>query len=210
MGSFLNVCIHRIPRGESIVSPPSHCPHCGYSIPWYLNIPLVTWLWLGGKCANCKAGISARYFLVELLTGVAFAVCWICFSRVSGHVSPALPLVYCLMISGLIAATFIDIEHLIIPDQFTFGGMVAGLFCSFSRAAGSKSTSPTLAPQVPARRGTALELHWHGRRGGTHLHGGARSGKPFLGKRAKMKLPPDSRIIFTRNLRQTSGRRISL
>ena len=62
VGSFLNVCIHRMPRGESIVSPPSHCPHCNYSIPWYLNIPLVTWLWLGGKCRNCGAPIAVRYF----------------------------------------------------------------------------------------------------------------------------------------------------
>ena len=62
VGSFLNVCIHRMPIGESIVSPPSHCPHCRYSIPWYLNIPLFTWLWLGGRCANCKAPISPRYF----------------------------------------------------------------------------------------------------------------------------------------------------
>jgi len=54
VGSFLNVCIHRMPRDESIIHPPSHCPHCGYSIPWYLNIPLVTWLWLRGQCANCK------------------------------------------------------------------------------------------------------------------------------------------------------------
>ena len=66
VGSFLNVCIHRMPRGESVVSPPSHCPHCGYSIPWFLNIPLVTWCWLRGKCANCRAPISARYFAVEL------------------------------------------------------------------------------------------------------------------------------------------------
>src|SRR5437867_5224830 len=72
VGSFLNVCIHRMPRGMSVVRPPSHCPQCGYGIPWYLNIPLFTWLFLRGRCANCRAPIPVRYFLVELLTGLAF------------------------------------------------------------------------------------------------------------------------------------------
>jgi len=74
VGSFLNVCIYRMPIGLSVVHPPSHCPHCKYSIPWYLNMPLVTWLVLGGKCKNCKAPIAPRYFLVELLTGIAFSL----------------------------------------------------------------------------------------------------------------------------------------
>src|SRR5271170_944496 len=110
-GSFLNVCIHRMPREESIVRPPSHCPHCGYSIPWYLNIPLVTWLWLRGQCANCKEDISMRYFLVEALTGTVFALSWLSF----GHQVPAAAAVRCVLLAGLIAATFIDFEHFIIP-----------------------------------------------------------------------------------------------
>ncbi|MGI8967122.1 MAG: prepilin peptidase, partial [Limisphaerales bacterium] len=109
VGSFLNVCIHRMPRGESIISPPSHCPHCGYSIPWYLNIPLFTWIYLRGQCSHCSALISARYFLVELLSGLAFLGCWLCF----GQQSISLALVYCLLLSGFIAATFIDFEHFI-------------------------------------------------------------------------------------------------
>src|SRR5512143_3300068 len=86
IGSFLNVCIHRLPLGQSIVSPPSHCPHCKYSIPWYLNVPLVPWLLLRGRCRNCRAPISVRYFLVELLTGLLFLGLWLRF----GHQSAAL------------------------------------------------------------------------------------------------------------------------
>jgi leader peptidase (prepilin peptidase)/N-methyltransferase len=126
VGSFLNVVIYRLPLGQSIVSPPSHCPHCQYSIPWYLNVPLITWLYLRGKCRTCGAPISARYFLVEFLTGMMFLSCWIAF----GHQSAALALVYCLLMAGLIAATFIDFEHFIIPDEITIGGMFAGLVCS--------------------------------------------------------------------------------
>src|SRR5436190_3655306 len=102
VGSFLNVCIHRMPLGMSIVSPPSHCPHCKYSIPWYLNLPLITWLYLGGKCRNCGARISIRYFLVELLTGIIFLGCWLAF----GQRSPWLALTFCLFLAGLIVATF--------------------------------------------------------------------------------------------------------
>ena len=100
VGSFLNVVIHRLPLGESIVSPPSHCPHCKYSIPWYLNIPLITWLFLRGKCRNCGAPISIRYFLVELLTGILFLGCWLRF----GPTSAALALIYCMVLAGLVAA----------------------------------------------------------------------------------------------------------
>ncbi|MCX6896988.1 MAG: prepilin peptidase [Verrucomicrobia bacterium] len=127
VGSFLNVVIHRLPLGESVVSPPSHCPHCKYSIPWWLNIPLVTWLWLRGKCANCRAPISPRYFLVELLTGLAFLACWLQF----GAQSAPLALAYALLLAGFIAAAFIDLEHMIIPDELTLGGIGAGLLCSF-------------------------------------------------------------------------------
>jgi leader peptidase (prepilin peptidase)/N-methyltransferase len=127
VGSFLNVCIHRMPHGKSIVWPPSHCPHCKYSIPWYLNIPLVTWLYLGGKCRNCSAPISVRYFLVELLTAAWFLMSWIQF----GHQSPSLAIVYAFLIAAFIVATFIDLEHYIIPDEITIGGIVVGLICSF-------------------------------------------------------------------------------
>src|SRR5215213_10642876 len=127
VGSFLNVCIYRMPIGKSVISPPSHCPHCGYSIPFYLNIPLVTWLMLRGRCANCREPISIRYFLVELLTGLMFVGCWIGY----GELTPAKALIYCIVVSGLIASTFIDLDQFIIPDEFTIGGVFAGLICSF-------------------------------------------------------------------------------
>ena len=131
VGSFLNVCIYRMPLELSVVSPPSHCPHCKYSIPFYLNVPLVTWLWLGGKCKNCRAPISPRYFIVELLTGIAFLACWLAFGN-HGHPLPtlALALVYSIFLAGLLCATFIDFEHFIIPDEITFGGMIVGLIAS--------------------------------------------------------------------------------
>ena len=127
VGSFLNVCIHRMPAGQSVVSPPSHCPYCKYAIPWYLNLPLITWLYLRGKCNNCGAPIAIRYFLVELLTGALFLASWIAF----GHQSAWLALIYAGFLAGLIVATFIDFEHFIIPDEITIGGMVVGFICSF-------------------------------------------------------------------------------
>jgi hypothetical protein len=112
VGSFLNVCIHRLPLGQSVVTPGSHCPACKYAIPWYLNIPLLTWVYLGGKCRNCRAPISVRYLLVELLTAMLFCACWLAF----GAHSAWLALIYSFFLAGLIAATFIDAEHEIIPD----------------------------------------------------------------------------------------------
>ena len=97
VGSFLNVCIYRMPLDLSVVTPSSHCPHCKYAIPFYLNVPLLTWLSLRGKCKNCGAPISPRYFVVELLTGVAFLACWLVF----GHASPWIAAVYCFFLAGL-------------------------------------------------------------------------------------------------------------
>lgn len=127
VGSFLNVCIYRMPRGLSLVSPPSHCPHCQYRIPWYLNIPLLTWLMLRGRCRNCGAPIAARYFWVELLTGLLFLGVW----WRHGPASPGVAVVYGVFVAGLIAASFIDFEHYIIPDEITLGGVGAGLLASF-------------------------------------------------------------------------------
>lgn len=123
VGSFLNVCIHRMPLGQSVVHPPSHCPRCGCRIPLALNIPLVTWLWLRGRCAGCGEGIPVRYWLVEVLTAGVFLGTWLGF----GRGEPALAGALCILWSLFIAATFIDWEHLIIPDEITLGGAVLGM-----------------------------------------------------------------------------------
>ena len=134
IGSFLNVCIHRMPLDQSIVTPPSHCPHCHQRIRWIDNIPLVSYLALGGKCRDCGARISPRYFLVELLTAVLFLLMWLKLTQwdkppVHGIDYLRSP-IYWLVIAGLIVATFIDFEHYIIPNEITLGGIVAGLLLS--------------------------------------------------------------------------------
>src|SRR3954469_10616940 len=183
VGSFLNVCIHRMPLGQSIVSPPSHCPKCKYSIPWFLNLPLFTWLYLRGKCANCREPISARYFLVELLTGLLFLAAWLIY----GHLSWGLVLVYCIFVAGLIVATFIDFEHFIIPDEITLGGIVVGFLASF--------LVPALHHEqvaVAALRDSFLGIVV----GGGLIYGILRMGKLLFGRK-KLSLPADTTVIFT-------------
>lgn len=131
VGSFLNVCIYRIPRDESVVTPRSHCPHCNTLIPWHLNIPVLSWLCLRGKCATCKGPIAFRYTLVELLTAMTFLAVFMKWAAPAAlHMQPiAHPLVvpvYWLFLGGLILGTFVDFEHFILPDSVTIGGMVAG------------------------------------------------------------------------------------
>lgn len=123
VGSFLNVCIYRMPLGKSVVHPPSHCPGCGQAIRWYQNVPIFSWLALRGRCAGCGIAISARYMLVELLTAGLFAVLWV----LHGPAGPGVALAYAVFTAGLIVATFIDLEHLIIPDEITLGGTVVGI-----------------------------------------------------------------------------------
>jgi leader peptidase (prepilin peptidase)/N-methyltransferase len=183
VGSFLNVCIHRLPLGQSVISPPSHCPHCKYSIPWYLNIPLVTWLSLRGRCRNCGAPIAVRYFLVELLTGLMFLACWLAF----GRQSVALTLVYCLLLSGLMTASFIDFEHFIIPDEITIGGMVAGFLCSLALP-GLQGQETRIAGAGQSLLGLAA--------GSGLVYAILRAGK-FLFGRQRIPLTANSKIIFT-------------
>lgn len=126
IGSFLNVCIYRIPAGQSIAFPPSRCPECHTPIRWYQNVPILSWLVLGGKCASCKTPISHRYPMVEALTGGLFVLVFYCFG-----ISLA-TLVYWLFAAALVVITFIDIDHQIIPDVISLPGTLAGFFCSFA------------------------------------------------------------------------------
>ncbi len=125
VGSFLNVCICRIPEGRSIVSPPSHCPNCGALIRWYQNVPILSWLFLGGKCFSCKVPISWRYPFVELLNGFLFLAV---FYLLGFH---AATLVYWIFVSSLLVITFIDFDHQIIPDLISLPGIVVGFVGSF-------------------------------------------------------------------------------
>jgi leader peptidase (prepilin peptidase)/N-methyltransferase len=125
IASFLNVVIWRAPRGESIVSPPSHCPKCNSPIKWYQNIPILSWLALRGKCANCRAPISPRYICVELLGGLLFLAVFIHATALSLPVY-VIP-VYWIWVSLMIAGSFIDFDHQLLPDFTTVGGMVLGV-----------------------------------------------------------------------------------
>ncbi len=125
IGSFLNVCIWRIPRGESIVTEPSHCPKCGHGIRWYENIPLISWLALRGKCSKCYGAVSSRYFLVELLTGILF---YLLVLKVTLYQQPpAILIVYFGMTMLIVTTIFIDAEHGIIPDKTTYPAMLLGV-----------------------------------------------------------------------------------
>jgi leader peptidase (prepilin peptidase)/N-methyltransferase len=183
VGSFLNVCIHRLPLGESIVSPPSHCPRCRKHIPWYLNIPLASWLWLRGRCRFCGLPIPMRYVLVELVTGLLFLASWL----VHGDASPALAVVFCVFMAGLVVATFIDFEHYIIPDAITVGGVGAAFLASFLVPVLHRASSPVAAAQ---------RCLWGALFGGGLIYAIVRLGKLAFG-RLKHRVPPDTRVFFT-------------
>ncbi len=124
VGSFLNVCIYRIPAEKSIVTPGSHCA-CGNPIAWFDNIPILSWFILRGKARCCGRPYSFRYVFVEALTGGLFLSCWLLFP-------PAKAACGFVFVSALVAATFIDLDHFIIPDRFTIGlGLVGVMLATF-------------------------------------------------------------------------------
>jgi leader peptidase (prepilin peptidase)/N-methyltransferase len=124
-GSFLNVCIYRLPLGKSVVSPRSACPQCGDMIPLYHNLPVVSWLVLGGKCRACKQPISPRYLIVEVLTGLLFLGCYAYFGLTLTGLK-CVVLGYLLL--GLI---FTDAETKLLPDALTLPGFALGILFSF-------------------------------------------------------------------------------
>lgn len=125
VGSFLNVCIYRIPAGVSIVFPPSRCGGCSSPLKWYHNVPILSYLVLRGKCAFCGVKISWRYPLIESLNGGLFVLVFWFF----GFSLPSL--VFFLFFSALVVITFIDLDHQIIPDVISLPGIVIGFVCSF-------------------------------------------------------------------------------
>jgi leader peptidase (prepilin peptidase)/N-methyltransferase len=139
IGSFLNVCIHRWPRGRSVVRPRSHCVRCRKPIAWYDNIPVLSYLLLRGRCRYCGRHISLRYPTVELLTGVLFC----CIVWRLGLTPPAYKM--CVLAAMLIALIFTDLEKRILPDELTLGGALIGIaFSAF----------------VPLKDASAVGLFW--------------------------------------------------
>src|ERR1019366_3811757 len=123
-GSFLNVCIYRLPRGKSVVTPRSACPHCGDLIPLYHNVPVLSWLILRGKCRSCKAPISPRYLLIELLTGLLFLGC-------DTHLGLTLGMLKCAVLGYLLLGLiFTDAETKLLPDALTLPGLALGILFS--------------------------------------------------------------------------------
>ena len=123
-GSFANVCIFRLPKGKSIIKPPSYCPSCGKNILWYDNIPLISYIILKGKCRFCKKPISPRYFIVELITGLLFFFIYKKF-----NITPAF-FIFLIFTLSLIIIGFIDIDTYLIPDVIVLPAIPLGLIFS--------------------------------------------------------------------------------
>ena len=161
IASFLNVCIWRLPRNESVAWPPSHCPNCNARIKWYQNIPVLSWCALRGRCANCHEPISIRYTIVELLGGFLFLLAYLQWAMPSPFffrcwpVLGLMPLisvwavpVYWLVFSGLILGSFIDLKHFYLPDRVTIGGMILGVPASY------------LVPELQGETVRLTALYW--------------------------------------------------
>ncbi|GAB4278775.1 MAG: A24 family peptidase [Deferrisomatales bacterium] len=150
IGSFLNVVIYRLPRGESLVSPPSACPRCGARVRARDNVPVAGYLMLRGRCRDCGEPISLRYPLVEALTAALAAALWLRFGASAAFG------VYFVFVAGLVAVTFIDLDHRIIPDSLSLGGVVVGFAASFVTGLGWAQSLMGIALGA----GTLLAVAW--------------------------------------------------
>jgi leader peptidase (prepilin peptidase)/N-methyltransferase len=149
-GSFLNVCISRIPNDESVVTPRSHCPACGTPIRWHDNIPLLSWILLRGSCRHCQTRIPLRYPAVELLTALVFLACYLSFG------GTLLTLKFCVFGFLLIGLIFMDAETGILPREFTYSGIVLGLV--FSWLAPTDNSATALLLRAYGRQ--VQNAHW--------------------------------------------------
>ena len=146
IASFLNVVAWRVPRGEALVRPPSHCPKCNAPIRWWQNIPILSWLALRGKCASCRAPISPRYIIVETIGGLLFlAVAWKFLPVVSAVV------LLWIWVSLMLVGSVIDFDHKLLPDFVTVGGMVLGLVYAVAKSAVNMVYGAGLAGCMPLR-----------------------------------------------------------
>ncbi len=146
LGSFLNVCVYRIPRGLSVVSPPSACPSCGKRIAPYDNVPVVAWFWLAGKCRSCRSAISPRYPVVEAVTAAVFlGLGWR-----YGLRWELLPALY--FAAAMIAVTLIDFDARIIPDAITLPGIPLGILAAL--------VTPVTVPSAVIGAALGFALLW--------------------------------------------------
>ncbi|MDP2938271.1 MAG: prepilin peptidase [Candidatus Omnitrophota bacterium] len=150
VGSFLNVCIHRMPLGESVVWPHSHCPKCKKKIPTYDNIPFLSYIILKGRCRFCHEKISLRYPLVELLTALMFLAI---FNRYGLSYDFFIFIVF---ICGLIIATFVDIQHRIIPDEVSVGGIILGFILTAIKGFNLRPITYDLRPMLNSFLGIVI------------------------------------------------------
>ena len=125
LGSFINVCIWRLPRRESVISAPSHCTKCGSRIRWYDNLPVISYLVLRGRCRVCRERYSPRYFIVEVLTGLAFIA--VLFKAGMNQREPGIVYFHCVTVLLAVGAAWIDAEHRIIPDKLNYSAMALAL-----------------------------------------------------------------------------------
>ena len=142
MGSFLNVCIYRMPLGESVVWPSSHCPKCKKRIPAYDNIPFISYILLKGKCRFCKEKISFRYIIVEFITAMMFVMLFSYYGLSYDF------FFYMILVCALIVATFIDIQHRIIPDEISVGGIIVGFILNSIKGVNLSPITYHLSPMI--------------------------------------------------------------